>query len=79
MLGDPDLVVTRKFGLENTATAFRRPGLAGLPIPTTILVDSNQIVRWIDQSTDHQVRSAPERVRTALVDALGKPPVLNDG
>ena len=73
MLTDPDLAVIRQFGLENTATAFKRPGVVGLPIPTTILVDRCHIVRWIDQSEDHQVRSAPDRVKAALVDALGKP------
>jgi hypothetical protein len=42
------------------------PTLRGLPIPTTILVDAQGCVRWIDQSTDYQVRSDPERVRAAL-------------
>ena len=73
MLADPDLSVIRTFGLENTAPKIMPPGLAGLPIPTTILVDANHIVRWIDQATDYQVRSAPERVRAALVAGLGEP------
>jgi peroxiredoxin len=73
MLADPELSVTRKLGLENTAPKIKPPGLAGLPIPTTILIDANHIVRWIDQATDYQVRSAPERVRAALVDGLGEP------
>ena len=73
MLADPDLSVTRMLGLENTAPKIKPPGLAGLPIPTTILIDANHIVRWIDQATDYQVRSAPERVRAALVAGLGEP------
>ncbi len=73
MLADPDLRVTRALGLENTAPTIKLPGLAGLPIPTTILVDADQVVRWIDQASDYQVRSAPERVRAALIDALGAP------
>lgn len=73
MLSDSDLSVTRALGLENTAPKVKPPGLVGLPIPTTILIDADHNVRWIDQATDYQVRSAPERVRAALVDALGEP------
>ena len=71
MLADPELSVTRKLGLENTAPKIKPPGPAGLPIPTTILVDADHIVRWIDQSTDYQVRSEPERVLKELEAALG--------
>ena len=73
MLADPDLRVTRALGLENTAPKIKPPGLPGLPIPTTILVDADQIVRWIDQASDYQVRTTPERVRAAVVEALGDP------
>ena len=73
MLADPDLRVTRALGLENTALQVKPPNLAGLPIPTTILVDADHIVRWIDQASDYQIRAAPERVRAALVEALGAP------
>jgi peroxiredoxin len=71
MLSDPDLSVTRILGVENTAPKIKPPGVAGLPIPTTILVDADHIVRWIDQAPDYQVRAAPERIRAALVDGLG--------
>ena len=73
LLADSELKVIRQLGLENTATNIKRSGLEGVPIPTTILVDSDHIVRWVDQSEDHQVRSAPDRVRAAIVDALGEP------
>ena len=73
LLADPELRVTRALGLENTALAVKPPGLPGLPIPTTILADASHVVRWIDQAADYQVRSAPERVRAALVEALGAP------
>jgi peroxiredoxin len=72
-LADPDLRVTRALGLENHAASVKPPGLPGLPIPTTILTDANHVVRWIDQASDYQVRSAPERVREALFAALGAP------
>ena len=70
MLSDRDLSVTRLLNLENTAPKMKPPGLIGLPIPTTILIDRDGIVRWIDQSADYQLRSRPDRVRTALADAL---------
>jgi peroxiredoxin len=75
MLSDETLAVTDRFNLRNP-TNFAPgkggglPTLRALPIPTTILVDAQGIVRWIDQSTDYQVRSDPERVRAALSAAL---------
>ena len=71
MLSDPDLSVTRQLGLENTAPKIKPPGLVGLPIPTTILIDADHVVRWIDQAADYQVRAAPDRVRAVLADAFG--------
>ncbi len=75
MLSDASLVVTDRYNLRNP-TNFAPgqdgglPTFRGLPIPTTILVDAEGVVRWIDQSTDYQVRSDPERVRAALETAL---------
>jgi peroxiredoxin len=66
MLSDRDLAVTRRYGLENRAPKVKPPGVAGLPIPTTILLDAHGTVRWIDQATDYQIRSRPERVLAAL-------------
>lgn len=71
MLSDRDLAVTRLLGLENTAPKVKPPGVPGLPIPTTLLVDADGVVRWIDQARDYQIRAKPERVRTALREALG--------
>ena len=75
LLSDSDLAVTDLYNLRNP-TNFAPgkdgglPTFRGLPIPTTLLVDAQGIVRWIDQSTDYQVRSDPERVRAALHAAL---------
>jgi peroxiredoxin len=74
LLSDSELAVTDLYNLRNP-TNFAPgkngvPGLRALPIPTTILVDAQGTVRWIDQSTDYQVRSDPERVRAALSAAL---------
>jgi peroxiredoxin len=71
MLSDHDLVVTRLYGIENTAPKITPPGVSGLPTPTTILTDRDGIVRWIDQATDYTERSRPDRVLAALNDALG--------
>jgi peroxiredoxin len=71
MLADPQLAVTRQYGLENTAPRVKPPGVPGLPIPTTILADAEGIVRWIDQAEDYQVRSQPARVLGAIRAALG--------
>jgi peroxiredoxin len=74
MLSDRDLAVTRLLGLENRAPKVKPPGVPGLPVPTTILVDAHGIVRWIDQAADYQIRSRPERVGAALRDVLGPAP-----
>jgi peroxiredoxin len=67
MLSDPDLAVTDRFNLRHERTLSSKPGMIGaLPIPTTILVDAEGTVRWIDQATDYQVRSHAERVLTAV-------------
>ena len=65
-LSDPELVVTEAFGLRNMNTAVRPPGLPGLPVPTTLMLDAEGIVRWKDQSADYMQRSDPDYVRAAL-------------
>ena len=67
-LADPELVVTDQFGLRNLNTAVRPPGLPGLPIPTTLMLDATGVVRWKDQSTDYMQRSDPDFVRAALAE-----------
>ena len=70
LLADPELVVTTQYGLLNHR-GLAPSGVRRLPIPTTILVDADGIVRWIDQATDYQVRSHPDRVLAALRRTLG--------
>jgi peroxiredoxin len=70
LLADPELVVTKQYGLLNRK-GLAPGGLRQLPIPTTLLVDAGGVVRWIDQATDYQVRSNPERVLGKIRDALG--------
>jgi peroxiredoxin len=67
MIPDPALMITDRYGLRNPRNFAPKPGIiVPLPIPTTILVDSDGIVRWIDQSADYQRRSDPERVLDAI-------------
>jgi peroxiredoxin len=76
LLSDPDLEITDRYNLRNPFNISPK-GLSGLPIPTTFLVDADGIVRWIDQTDDYQLRSAPERVlaaiETGLEGAAGEP------
>jgi peroxiredoxin len=65
MLADPDLAVTTKYGLRNE-TNISPSGISALPVPTTFLVDRDGTVRWIDQSTDYQQRSAPGPVMAEI-------------
>ncbi len=69
-IADPELAVTDQFGLRNTNIAARPPGLPGLPIPTTLLLDGNGVVVWKDQSVDYMQRSDPEYVRAAFAEFL---------
>lgn len=65
-LSDPDLAVTEKFGLRNLNTAVRPHGVPGVPVPTTLMLDADGVVRWKDQSADYMQRSDPDYVRAAL-------------
>jgi peroxiredoxin len=71
MLSDRKCEVIESLGIRNQGFHSGLPGGPLLPIPTTVLVDAAGIVRWIDQSENYQRRSDPDRVRTALADALG--------
>lgn len=80
LLADPELEVVRQFGLEHHKTVVTTSPLVrvfGLPlgmpkgteamaIPTTLLIDEQGIIRWIDQAEDYRVRSDSARVEAAL-------------
>lgn len=67
LLADPRLAITDRFGLRNRAyNNFRLPGRPGLPVPTTLLVDEQGRVVWMDQSDNYTRRSDPAVVRQAL-------------
>jgi len=68
MLSDPKLVVTDAFGLRNLGFHSASPtdDTEALPIPTSLLVDADGTVLWIDMSENYQRRSKPEVVLAAL-------------
>ena len=68
MLSDPQLIVTDAFGLRNTAVHSAPPNddAEALPVPTTLLLDTNGKVLWMDISEDYQRRSDPSVVLAAM-------------
>ena len=72
MLSDKDLVVTDAFGLRNQGFHSAPPGddTEALPVPTSLLIDGEGKVLWMDQSENYQRRSGPEVVLAALREYL---------
>ena len=67
MLSDRDLAVTDAFGLRNQAIhSGPMRGAEALPVPTSLLIDGDGKVLWMDQSENYQRRSGPETVLAAL-------------
>ena len=68
MLSDPDLVITDAFGLRNQGYHSAPPGddTVALPVPTSLLVDADGTVLWMDKSDNYQRRSPPEVVLAAM-------------
>lgn len=74
MLADRTLEVTDRFGLRNRGRHSGPPpprGPDALPVPTSLLVDGDGRVLWMDQSGNYQRRSDPEYVLGALREHLG--------
>lgn len=85
LLCDPELRVIRQFGLEHKqalqmaegrrVTLFgmevgTQPEFRSMAIPTTLLIDEQGAICWIDQTDDYRVRSQPERVLSEIAAAL---------
>jgi peroxiredoxin len=47
-------------------TAVNADGTTGLPMPTTIIVDADCVIGWIDVHPDYTTRSEPEQILAAL-------------
>ena len=50
-------------------TDINADGTTGLPMPATLIVDADHVVRWVDVHPDYATRSEPEQILAAL-DAL---------
>lgn len=84
LLSDADLSIIKAYGLEHQkALEFQTFTLFGLPlgypsgsksmaIPTSILVDEEGIIRWIDQADDYRIRGDESRLLAALEEAFGE-------
>ncbi len=80
LLADPSLTIIRQYGVEHHKAIEVSTGkinlfgvhLAMVPsvktmaIPTTLLIDEEGIVRWIDQTDDYRLRSHNERILQAV-------------
>ena len=76
LLSDPELNVIRQYGVEHhkaievsgaTVNLFGiragfTPSIKTMAIPTTLLIDEEGTVRWIDQTDDYRMRSHNERI-----------------
>ena len=80
LLADPTLKVIRQYGVEHHRAIEVSTGkvnlfgvhLAAVPsiktmaIPTSLLIDEDGIIRWIDQTDDYRIRSHNERILQAV-------------
>ena len=80
LLSDPKLEVIRQYGVEHHKAIEFSTGsftLFGIPlalvpsvktmaIPTSLLLDENGIIQWIDQADDFRLRSSEDRVLQAI-------------
>jgi peroxiredoxin len=64
---DEALAAQLQLGLD--LTAVNADGTTGLPMPTTLIVDADHVVRWVDVHPDYTTRSEPAEI-LAAVDAL---------
>ena len=85
LLSDPELEVIRQYGVEHHKAlgfATGKLSLFGIPlaftpsfktmaIPTSLLVDENGVIQWVDQTDDYRLRSSEERVLQAVRSAFG--------
>jgi len=84
LLADPKLEVIRQYGVEHqkalgfTTGSFQLfgipfafvPSYKSMAIPTSLLVDENGVIRWLDQTDDYRLRSSEARVLQAVKSAF---------
>lgn len=84
LLSDPNLAIIRRFGLLHAgAVVFKTWFLVGrfplgyptgfkqMAIPTTLILDEQGVVRWIDQADDYRLRGDQARTEQALAEVFG--------
>jgi peroxiredoxin len=69
LTGPTEEVRAAQLQLGLDLTAVNADGTTGLPMPTTVIVDADRVVRWIDVHPDYSTRSEPEQILAEL-DAL---------
>jgi peroxiredoxin len=69
LTGPSDEVRAVQVQLGSDLTDINADGTTGLPMPTTLIVDADHVVRWVDVHPDYATRSEPEQILAAL-DAL---------
>ncbi len=69
LTGPSDEARAAQLQLGLDLTAVNADGTIGLPMPTTIIVDADRVIRWIDVHPDYSTRSEPGEI-LAAVDAL---------
>jgi peroxiredoxin len=62
-LADRDLALTRRYGLVH---ARGGPEGQDVPIPTTVVIDRQGIVRWLSIADNYQVRPDPQDLVRAV-------------
>jgi peroxiredoxin len=84
LLSDSSLDVIKLYGVEHhkalgfTTGSFTlfgiplalTPSYKTMAIPTSLLVDENGVIQWVDQTDDYRLRSSEDRVLRAVHDAF---------
>lgn len=87
LLSDPKLALIQQMGLLHEGGLEFKTYLIGpgrfplgwptgfqrMAIPTTLILDKDHIVRWIDQADDYRIRGDETRTREALTQVFGSP------
>jgi peroxiredoxin len=85
VLSDEKLEVIQQFGVEHhKAIEFSKipftilgvpmalvPSIKKMAIPTSLLIDEQGTIRWIDQTDDYRIRGDANRVLAAVEAAFG--------
>jgi peroxiredoxin len=64
--GPSDDVRAAQLQLGLDLTEVNADGTTNLPMPTTLIVDDDHVVRWVDVHLDYTTRSEPKEILAAL-------------